>query len=273
LTARLLAAEDGRVVAVCSAVACVLVLAAAPAALGANYQITASASSASFSPKSLIVAPGDSVTISYAGGELAHNSHYEDRAAGCPFDATMDPWSCPRTFSALGDYAFYCDEHFTMTGTVLVREPQPGDPPPPDPTPPDPGTPDPGTPDPGTPSDPGTPPSDVAPPLVTLRGATAQRVIRRRVVVKVRTDEASTLTATGRVRLSTAARVFRLRKVTRSTSGGELVTLKLKLSRKALAAVRRALGRSRKVRASIRITATDAAGNRTVSTRRIALKR
>ena len=123
-------------VGICSALTCAAVLAVAPEALGADYGIVASPSTATFSPNDLTIAPGDRVTISYAGGGLSHNSHYDDEVTGCPATPTTSAWSCPRTFTALGDYSFHCDLHTTMTGTVHVVDPSsvppptPGDPPP-----------------------------------------------------------------------------------------------------------------------------------------------
>ncbi|HEX6584603.1 MAG TPA: hypothetical protein VF056_13450 [Thermoleophilaceae bacterium] len=247
-----------------SALTCAVVLAAAPAALGADYEVVASPSIATFSPNDLTIAPGDQVTISYAGGALSHNSHYDDQVTGCPPTPTTSAWSCPRTFTALGDYSFHCDLHATMTGTVHVVDPSSGGPPPPS------GGPPPAEPPPGS----GTPAPDVTSPAVVLGGATTQRVLRQgAVVVRVQTNEAATLTATGTVSVPPPARVLRLRNFTAASSAGEVVTLRLKVSRKARAALRRALALRRKLRASVRITATDAAGNQTVSSRRIALKR
>jgi plastocyanin len=245
------------VVAICSAVACLAVLAAAPVALGADYGIAASPSTATFSPSDLTVAPGDRVTISYAGGGLAHNSKYDDQLTACPPTPTMSAWSCPRTFTAVGDYSFHCELHATMTGTVHVVDPASGGPPPAEPPP-------------GS----NTPAPDVTSPSVVLSGAAAQRVLRQRaVVVKVETNEAATLSATGTVSVPPPARIFRLRKITAASAAGEVVTLRLKLSRRTRAAVRGALASRRKPKALVRITATDAAGNRTVSSRRTALRR
>jgi hypothetical protein len=169
----------------------------------------------------------------------------------------MSAWSCPRTFTAVGDYSFHCDLHASMTGTVRVVDPASGSPPPAEPPP-----------------DSNTPAPDVTSPSVVLRGAAAQRVLRQRaVVVRVETSEAATLAATGTVRMPPRDRVFRLRKVTAASVAGEVVTLRLRLSRRARAAVKNALALRRKLNASVRITATDAAGNRTVSSRRIALRR
>jgi hypothetical protein len=116
--------------------------------------------------------------------------------------------------------------------------------------------------------------TDVTAPSLALGGADVQRVLRQRsVVVKVRTSEAAALTATGTVRVPAAASLVRLRKATATSPGDRFVSLRLNLSRKALAAVRRGLAIRRRLRASVRVTATDAAGNRSSELRRIALRR
>jgi plastocyanin len=252
------------VVATCCTVACVIALTAVPVALGAEHQVDAATDSATFTPSELTVNVGDTVTISRAdGGFFSHNSRYADQQSSCPATPMASAWSCSRTFDALGDYTFHCDLHTTMTGTVHVVSPSSGGPPPT-------GSPPPA----GSPPPTDTPAPDTTSPGVVLAGATAQRVLRSRaVVVKVRTDEAATLTAAGTVSVPPPSRLFRLRKVTGTSAAGELVTLKLRLSRRARVAVRSALTSRRKPRARVRVTATDAAGNRTVSSRRIALKR
>lgn len=253
-----------------SAVTCAAVLAAAPAALGADYQVVASPSTTTFSPSDLTIAPGDQVTISYAGGALSHNSHYDDQVTGCPPTTTTSAWSCPRTFTALGDYSFHCDLHPTMTGTVHVVDPSAGPPPPSGDPPPPSGSPPPAEPPPGS----NTPAPDVTSPAVVLGGATTQRVLRQgAVVVRVQTNEAATLTATGTVSVPPPARVFRLRRVTSTSAPNAVVTLRLRLSRRARAAVKGAFASGRKPSAVIRVTATDAAGNQSVSSRRVRLRR
>jgi hypothetical protein len=149
-----------------------------------------------------------------------------------------------------------------QTATVHVVEPGSGSSPPADPPP--------GSGSPGA----TTPAQDLVAPELTLGGARLHRVIRQRaVLVRVRTDEAATLTATGTVSVPATARAVRLRKATATSSAGQSVTLRLRLSRKALAAVRRGLQVRSRLRASVRVTATDAAGNRRSELRRIALRR
>jgi plastocyanin len=237
-------------------------LVAAPSAFGADYQMTAAANGTSFSPGELTVNPGDSLTVSKEAGAFSHNVYFPDTDTHCPAMPTTSAWSCAHDFSQLGDFVLHCDLHTYMTATVHVVEPGSGTPAP-SPTPP-------------APSPPGTEPplADVTAPALTLGGADVQRVLRQRaVVVKVRTSEAAALTATGTVRVPAAAALVRLRRATATSPGDRFVTLRLRLSRKARAAVRRGLEIRRRLRASVRVTATDAAGKRGSELRRIALRR
>jgi hypothetical protein len=142
----------------------------------------------------------------------------------------MIAWSCDHDFAQLGDYVLHCDLHTDMKATVHVVEPGSSSPPPADPAPG-------GQPGTGT-----TPAQDLIAPELGLGGARVQRVLRQRaVVVRVRADEAATLTATGTVSVPVAARTVRLRRTGATTAAGQSVTLRLRLSRKALRAVRRGL--------------------------------
>jgi plastocyanin len=247
------------------AAALLAVLALAPVVHGADYEIRALKNNVAFDPSELTIAPGDTVTFSLeGGGAVPHNVHFDDTGAKCgdqDGEPTSEAWSCPRTYDSVGDFSFVCDEHPGMGGTVHVRTPDPGpgpgEPPPPPPPPP------------GDTSEP-----DVLSPGVELGGRRTQRVLDQgAVVVKVETTEAATLTATGRVNVPPPARLYRLRKATRTTTGPARVTLRLRLSPKVRRAVRVGLTYRRRLTASVRVTATDAAGNRTVKSRRIGLRR
>jgi hypothetical protein len=67
--------------------------------------------------------------------------------------------------------------------------------------------------------------------------------------------------------------VLRLRAAGAELATGGTATLKLGLARKALRAVRRALRRGRKLRASLTVTARDGDGNETVADRTVRLRR
>jgi hypothetical protein len=86
-------------------------------------------------------------------------------------------------------------------------------------------------------------------------------VVRQRAVVfSVAANEAAVISAVGRVSLP-GGKVVQLRRAKRSLAAHARAKLELKLSRKSLAAVRRALHRHRRLPARISITARDGAGN------------
>jgi plastocyanin len=94
------------------------VVAGALPALAADHAVTASGTS--FSPKSITIAKGDSVTWTNGGG--THDVHFDDGFTnGPPATAT---WPTQRTFDTPGTYSYYCDQHqaYGMTGTVVVTE-------------------------------------------------------------------------------------------------------------------------------------------------------
>jgi hypothetical protein len=118
----------------------------------------------------------------------------------------------------------------------------------------------------GSTTAPPAPPSatDLTAPTVEVR---AGRRLRRGGVVLVRAwraSEACRVSVAGSVSIPGRARPFRLRGASAQLAQGGSVRLGLTLRRRARAAVRRALENGRRVRARIRVTAVDAAGNRTV---------
>ena len=86
-------------------------------------------------------------------------------------------------------------------------------------------------------------------------------------------DEDGTVSATATVRVPNSSKVYRFKKATKSARSGRKVTLRLKLSKKAKRAVKRALASGRKLRAKVKVTAADRAKNRTTKTRSIRLTR
>jgi plastocyanin len=98
-----------------------------------------SVSSDVFTPASVTVNQGDTVTWTNTGGR--HNVHFEDGFVD-PDPASTSGWTTQRTFNTVGTFDYYCDVHRDegMTGTVTVLAS--GTAPPPtggDPTPPPPG--------------------------------------------------------------------------------------------------------------------------------------
>ena len=133
----------------------------------------------------------------------------------------------------------------------------------------------PSTPPPPSPPPFSPPPADTTAPTLQLGGATAQRVLRQGgVLVAVSCPlEACAATAKGKVRVEGSAKVFKLTPATKQMPGGTRATLKLKLKRSALAAIRRLLKAGKRMGAKLTVTAKDAAGNVTTKGRTARLKR
>jgi hypothetical protein len=104
---------------------------------------------------------------------------------------------------------------------------------------------------------------DMTAPALQLGGASSQKVLRQRGVLVVATAPAEpfTVTAMGKVVVRGSAKVFKLTSVTKQVSRGAKATLKLKLNRRALAAIGRALQAGKKLSAKVTASAKDAAGN------------
>jgi PKD repeat protein len=83
---------------------------------------------------------------------------------------------------------------------------------------------------------------------------------------------ACTLKATATVSLPGASKSLKLRGVSRKAASGKVVTLRIKLNKKTMRAVRRALRRGKKVTATVTVVATDASGA-TSAKRKIRLKK
>ena len=112
-------------------------------------------------------------------------------------------------------------------------------------------------------------PRDTSTGFAMLSVRKHQRI--RSLHVSAAMSEPGTLRARGTVKLR--KRRYHLESVSATAVPGRLVKLRLKFSKKGLRAVRRALRRGKRVRAVITIKATDAAGNVSVATRRITLRR
>src|SRR5439155_8365915 len=111
---------------------------------------------------------------------------------------------------------------------------------------------------------------DTTPPGQTLRGRRRQRV--RKLSVTDSVSEPSHLGARATVSLpAVQKRVVRSRAVTASASPGHPATLRFKFSRRKLRSLERALAHGRRLKASIRVAATDAAGNKGAATKRVRL--
>jgi hypothetical protein len=105
-------------------------------------------------------------------------------------------------------------------------------------------------------------------------GGSAQRIgAERAVIVKVNSNEAAALSASGTLSVPGASKVFKLGKAVETVGPGQSKKLKLKISRKTARSVKRALKRHRKVRANVTVVAVDTAGNQSTIKRKIKAKR
>ena len=220
----------------------------------ANQTVTADNSN-QFTPATVTVAQGETVTWNNTGG--IHNVHFDDNSYVQPNPPQNAPWTVSRKFDTPGTFRYYCEVHGApggvgMSGTVVVQAPG-GSPPPPAPKP--------------------APTADSRAPILKLAGAARQRVLRKRAVfVFARVDEASTVTASGSVAVPRKSKVLRLKRVTKKLAPNVKTKLALKLSRKAVSSARRALKRRARLIARVVVTARDSAGNRRSAKRKIRLK-
>jgi hypothetical protein len=114
----------------------------------------------------------------------------------------------------------------------------------------------------------GEPPSKVV--VLSVNAQSTQKALRAKAItVRVMCDKACTMNASGRLSVPGASKTYRARSVKRSLTANKRVTLKLKLSTKTIRAAKRALKKKKKVRATIDLRATSAAGGSTKSTKRI----
>jgi plastocyanin len=222
----------------------------APGARAANVDVVTTAG-LTFSPAQVTINVGDTVTWMNKTTDY-HNVHFDDESFVKPAapDATM--WTVSRAFSAPGTFNYYCDAHkdVGMTGTVVVMAP------------PGPGG--------GGGGGGGPPPADMA-PVSSLISSASQRVAK--LFVRASMNEAGTLTATGTVSVPGAAKVFRFKPSSRMVSANQSVKLRLRLAKRSLRAVNRALRHGRRLKARISVTARDMTGHQTVRRQTIRLKR
>jgi subtilisin-like proprotein convertase family protein len=110
-------------------------------------------------------------------------------------------------------------------------------------------------------------------PKVTA--APGQRVLRRRgVVVTALSRVTGTVGATGTIAVPrSASAVVRLKPAKASVAAGGTATLRLRLSKKALKAVRRGFTKRRALMATIRVTEIDLAGGRATTVKSLKLRR
>jgi len=112
-------------------VACAL---SAPAALAANASVNLTTSK-TFSPNTVTVAPGESVTWTWAG-DRTHNVTADAGQAETFSSGNKLTGTFTKTFTTVGHYTYRCTLHSGMNGAVNVVSGTPPPPPPPDTTPP-----------------------------------------------------------------------------------------------------------------------------------------
>jgi plastocyanin len=116
-------------------------LTAAPAAFGQGAVVQAVDQSAttanSWSPQETTIRQGETVTWTFAGTQGFHN--VANKSANWDFrsgEIVKESPPASYTFSTPGTYEFHCEAHkASMTGTIVVTDPN-GNPPPPPPPPP-----------------------------------------------------------------------------------------------------------------------------------------
>jgi plastocyanin len=226
---------------------------AASPAEATNYDVGTTAQNR-FSPDLVTATVGDTVTWTNTSSSDFHNVHFDDGLFDDPPEPVDGKWSVYRTFTAPGTFTYYCEAHkdLGMTGTVVVNAAPPGG----------------GGGGSGGGSPP--PPADTA-PVSSLLSASKQRIAK--LFVRASMNEAGTLSATGTVSAPGAAKVYRFKRTSRSVAANQRVKLRLKLSSKALKRVKHALGRGKKLRAKVVVTAIDLTGHKTLRKQTIRLRR
>jgi hypothetical protein len=111
----------------------------------------------------------------------------------------------------------------------------------------------------------------VAPKLSFVGAGKTQDVDKLGLTVLV--DEIADVTVTGSVSVPGAAKVYRIKKVTKRVAAGKRTRIGLKLSEKARKAIKKALKNGQRLKAKLNISAKDLAGQRTVKRASIKLKR
>jgi hypothetical protein len=122
-----------------------------------------------------------------------------------------------------------------------------------------------------TPVGPDATPADTTAPKLTLAAKRTQRALKtKRLLLSARCDEQCKLAVVARVRVGTKKVVLGRAKAT--TTPGRAAKMKIRLSRKALARLRRAM-KGGKARVVLSVKAADTAGNRAAGSRKVTAKR
>jgi hypothetical protein len=108
-------------------------------------------------------------------------------------------------------------------------------------------------------------------PLQNLRFAPVQDIDK--LFVRARMSEPGTLRAAATVSVGGASKVYRFKPVSRPVAANVFKKLRLKLAKKKLRAVKRALAKRKRLRAKITVTAVDESGNKRAQKATVRLKR
>lgn len=200
-----------------------------------------------FTPSSVSIAPGDNVRWPFPGPDTNHSvtsnppgqAESFDSDPGVPnalIDHPGGSYAFSHTFTQQGTFTYFCKVHPGMTGSVSVVPPG----------------------------------ADTAAPITRLGGRSRQDIDR--LAIRVRLNEAGTVTVSGDVKVRGRRRAFRLRRVRRTVAAGVGKRFAPKLSRRSKRRVKRALRRGRRATARLKITAVDRAGNRKGTRKRIRLR-
>jgi hypothetical protein len=110
-----------------------------------------------------------------------------------------------------------------------------------------------------------TPPApsrDTTPAKLKISRARKQHVLKTHYIkITVSPNELAPITARGRVKVPGAAKLFRTHASSRRCLAGKKVSLRLRLSKRTLGRIRRALRHRKFLSATITITSRDASGN------------
>ena len=113
----------------------------------------------------------------------------------------------------------------------------------------------------------------VGPPLIKTSVKRTQRAVKQHgVVVKVKSNRAGTVTATGTIAVPNTAKTLRFKRVKRSLAANKTRKLKLRLSKKSFNTLKRALAVKGKLRARLTLVIKDKNGGRTTKKIRVTLK-
>jgi plastocyanin len=198
------------------------------------------------------IAPAQTVSFGYPAGTTTHNVDFTGKQPTRCTGLTPYPrpkgWTASCTFDTPGTYAFVCDVHAQMQGTVVVAAPTPTLTPTPDPDPA--ATPGPtATPLPGSQPAPSSSPTATSPAALEVKLATRQKGTRLRGTVTVE-QAASRLEVTVKAGRTTAGTWLK------RSAGKGIVAFSVPLNAKA----RRALKAKRRLKLTVLVALTPPGG-------------